>query len=289
MRQWGTYSISVIIAFHLKVQYLYIENQVRWKHEETCMQEIKLSNNALKCKTCSTHLSDPSLMSLSRAAAAGECDFCKSSCCIFSSAALWSVYTLYIVVGLVLHILPNAKHGVHSSSRHCSTTDNRNKKARAGRISPPSIHRVALYSSQGMKWHLFQFPTLLGIKENWVGQCRNDKCQEINAWNVWFWGFGVVQLPILATLVLSGSGHSETIVLVVTQGFHSYMHKQHLVGWNKSKSKSSVDPAMIVLVARLEPVMQIQLLLGDPTTKGSFANLHFSGFTCSNGWYTISY
>ena len=166
-------------------------------------------------------------MSLSRAAAAGECDFCKSSCCIFSSAALCSVYTLYIVVGLVLHILPNAKHGVHSSSRHCSTTDNRNKKARAGRISPPSIHRVALYSSQGMKWHLFQFPTLLGIKENWFGQCRNDKCQEINAWNVWFWGFGVVQLPNLATLVLSGSGHSETIVLVVTQGFHSNMHKQY--------------------------------------------------------------
>ena len=109
------------------------------------MQEIKLSNNALKCNPCSTHLSDPSLMSLSRAAAAGECDFCKSSCCIFSSAALCSVYTLYIVVGLVLHILPNAKHGVHSSSRHCSTTDNRNKKARAGRISPPSIHRVALF------------------------------------------------------------------------------------------------------------------------------------------------
>ena len=115
------------------------------------MQEIKLSNNALKCNPCSTHLSDPSLMSLSRAAAAGGCDFCKSSCCIFSSAALCSVYTLYIVVGLVLHILANAKHGVHSSSRHCSTTDNRNKKARAGRISPPSIHRVALYSSQGMK------------------------------------------------------------------------------------------------------------------------------------------
>ena len=109
------------------------------------MQEIKLSNNALKCNPCSTHLSDPSLMSLSRAAAAVGCDFCKSSCCIFSSAALCSVYTLYIVVGLVLHILPNAKHGVHSSSRHCSTTDNRNKKARAGRISPPSIHRVALF------------------------------------------------------------------------------------------------------------------------------------------------
>ena len=112
------------------------------------MQEIKLSNKSFKCRTCSTHLSDPSLMSLSRAAAAGGCDFCKSSCCIFSSAALCSVYTLYIVVGLVLHILPNAKHGVHSSSRHCSTTDNRNKKARVGRISPPSIHRVALHSSQ---------------------------------------------------------------------------------------------------------------------------------------------
>ena len=102
------------------------------------MQQIKLSNKSFKCRTCSTHLSDPSLMSLSRAAAAGECDFCKSSCCIFSSAALCSVYTLYIVVGLVLHILPNAKHGVHSSSRHCSTTDNRNKKARVGRISPQS-------------------------------------------------------------------------------------------------------------------------------------------------------
>ena len=57
------------------------------------MQEIKLSNNALKCNPCSTHLSDPSLMSLSRAAAAVGCDFCKSSCCIFSSAALCSVYT----------------------------------------------------------------------------------------------------------------------------------------------------------------------------------------------------
>ena len=108
------------------------------------MQEIKLSNKSFKCNPCSTHLSDPSLMSLSRAAAAGECDFCKSSCCIFSSAALCSVYTLYIVVGLVLHILPNAKHGVHSSSRHCSTTG----LARVGRISPPSIHRVALHSSQ---------------------------------------------------------------------------------------------------------------------------------------------
>ena len=94
---------------------------------------------------------------------------------------------------------------------------------------------------------------------------------------MWFWGFGVVQLPNLATLVLSGSGHSETIVLVLTHGFHSYMHKQLLVWWNKSKSKSSVDPTHIVLVARLEPVMQIQLLLGDPTTKGSIANLHFSG------------
>ena len=30
----------------LGVQYLWIENRVRWKHEETCMQEIKLSNNA---------------------------------------------------------------------------------------------------------------------------------------------------------------------------------------------------------------------------------------------------
>ena len=165
------------------------------------MQEIKLSKNAFKCNPCSTHLSDPSLMSLSRAAAAGGgCDFCKSSCCIFSSAALCSVYTLYIVVGLVLHILPNAKHGVHSSSRHCSTTDNRNKKARVGRISPPSIHRVALHSSQSFSvsytfrqerkliWPVKkrQMPRNQCMECAVVGFCHRAVAYSCNSGSVWF-------------------------------------------------------------------------------------------------------
>ena len=51
---------------------------------------------------------------------------------------------------------------------------------------------------------------------------------------MWFWGFGVVQLPILATLVLSGSVHPETISAGCDTGI-SFLYAQTTFGVMKQE------------------------------------------------------